>query len=63
MRAVHAYADYLAVNISSPNTPGLRDCRAAAIWNELLRTLVAENSHLAATTSRAPKPLWVKDRP
>ena len=24
LRALYSYADYLAVNVSSPNTPGLR---------------------------------------
>ena len=63
MRAAHAYADYLAVNISSPNTPGLRRLQGGRYLYELLRTLVAENNQLASTTSRDPKPLWVKIAP
>ncbi len=31
-----AYADYLVINISSPNTPGLRDLQAVAELKELL---------------------------
>ncbi len=31
-----AYADYLVINISSPNTPGLRDLQAVAELEELL---------------------------
>ena len=29
---VYQYADYIAVNVSSPNTPGLRGCRTADRW-------------------------------
>ena len=39
-----AFADYLTVNISSPNTPGLRDCRTKAPLDELLAA-VAERAH------------------
>jgi dihydroorotate dehydrogenase len=34
-------ADYLVVNVSSPNTPGLRDLQAAASLKALLRQLIA----------------------
>lgn len=38
-------ADYLAVNISSPNTPGLRDLQSAAALRELLaRVIVARDA-------------------
>lgn len=63
MRAVHPYADYLAVNISSPNTPGLRQLQGGRYLQELLRALVAENSYLSSTTGQALKPLWVKIAP
>ncbi|MDX1805237.1 MAG: quinone-dependent dihydroorotate dehydrogenase [Alcanivorax sp.] len=36
---VHAYADYLVVNVSSPNTPGLRTLQHGDALNELLGTL------------------------
>lgn len=35
--AVAPYADYLVCNVSSPNTPGLRDLQAAELLSELLR--------------------------
>ncbi len=62
MRAVHAYADYLAVNISSPNTPGLRELQGGRYLERLLGALVAENRGLAAADKPSP-PLWVKVAP
>ena len=35
-RRLGAYADYLVINVSSPNTPGLRDLQAVAELEELL---------------------------
>lgn len=63
MRAVWPYADYLAVNISSPNTPGLRQLQGGRYLETLLATLVAENCQLALGVAAAPKPLWVKIAP
>jgi len=63
MRAVHAYADYLAVNISSPNTPGLRELQGGRYLEHLLAALVAENRALAAEAGAPPKPLWIKIAP
>lgn len=63
MRAVHPYADYLAVNISSPNTPGLRELQGGRHLDHLLRVVVAENLSLSAVENQPPKPLWVKIAP
>lgn len=63
MRAVHPYADYLAVNISSPNTPGLRDLQGGRYLDHLLRVVMAENLSLSAAGNEPPKPLWVKIAP
>lgn len=63
MRAVYAYADYLAVNISSPNTPGLRELQGGRYLEHLLSTLVAENLALARQAGSNPRPLWVKIAP
>ncbi len=35
-RRLGAYADYLVINVSSPNTPGLRDLQAVAELDQLL---------------------------
>jgi dihydroorotate dehydrogenase len=64
MRAVYPYADYLAVNISSPNTPELRALQGKAYIGQLLRTLVEENAALAAEHGRLTgRPLLVKIAP
>ena len=44
LRAVHAYADYIAVNISSPNTPGLRTLQADESLGPLLSALKEEGA-------------------
>ncbi|HTI85193.1 MAG TPA: quinone-dependent dihydroorotate dehydrogenase [Alphaproteobacteria bacterium] len=60
--AVCPYADYLVVNVSSPNTPGLRSLQARASMEELLtRVLVARNQ--SAPDPRRPPPLLAKVGP
>ena len=39
LHAVHAHADYIAVNISSPNTPGLRALQAREAVEPLLKKI------------------------
>ena len=63
MRAVYVYADYLAVNVSSPNTPGLRELQGGRYLEHLLRALVDENRQLAEAHGLTPRPLWVKIAP
>lgn len=47
LRAVEAHADYLAVNVSSPNTPGLRGLQDRGALDELVAALIAEAALLA----------------
>ena len=48
-------ASYFTVNISSPNTPGLRDLQAPAALDELLtRVMAARSSLIAAGQPRRP---------
>jgi dihydroorotate dehydrogenase len=42
LRALAPYGDYFAVNVSSPNTPGLRSLQDRAALSELLAALRAE---------------------
>jgi dihydroorotate dehydrogenase len=51
-------ADYLVVNVSSPNTPGLRDLQRRSRLEALLTRLVA-----ARDTARLPTPLLLKIAP
>lgn len=46
LRAAFPVADYVAVNLSSPNTPGLRDLQGAEASARLLETLKHEQSQL-----------------
>lgn len=55
-------ADYLAVNISSPNTPGLRDLESGRQLHGLLTRLAVRRDALAGSLGR-PVPLVVKLSP
>jgi len=56
------HADYLVVNVSSPNTPGLRQLQEVHLLRELLGALVAANrARVAAGKPR--RPLLVKIAP
>ncbi len=57
----YPYADYFAVNVSSPNTPGLRSLQDKEALNKLLHALQIDNHHLAQ--GRHPKPVFVKIAP
>lgn len=63
MQAVYPYADYLAVNISSPNTPGLRELQGGNYLGHLLGTLQQENEILAERHNLAARPLLLKIAP
>ncbi len=47
MRKVYNFATYITVNISSPNTPGLRSLQYGDALNELLSALKIEQTQLA----------------
>ena len=57
-RALFGVVDYFTVNVSSPNTPGLRALQGRQELTELLQTLQTENERHAA-----PKPIFVKIAP
>ncbi len=57
-------ADYLTLNVSSPNTPGLRDLQAKEKLEEILaRTEAAMAETATATPSRKKPPLLLKVAP
>ncbi|HEX6001416.1 MAG TPA: quinone-dependent dihydroorotate dehydrogenase [Hyphomicrobiaceae bacterium] len=62
VRAFNDVASYFTINVSSPNTPGLRDLQAPAALDELLaRVLEARQTLVAAGAPR--RPLVVKLAP
>ncbi|HWN11203.1 MAG TPA: quinone-dependent dihydroorotate dehydrogenase [Pyrinomonadaceae bacterium] len=61
---VYPTADYIAVNVSSPNTPRLRELQQAEQLNSLLQALQKRNRELATEHSRSTDmPLLVKLSP
>lgn len=62
LKKVYAYADYIVINISSPNTPGLRDLQSEAYLATLLERLSAARNELRAV-HRKQVPLLVKLSP
>jgi dihydroorotate dehydrogenase len=61
LEALHGLVDYLVVNVSSPNTPGLRDLQARDRLDRLLAALLARRAGLAG--GGRPTPLLVKLAP
>ncbi len=59
---VYPHADYITVNISSPNTPGLRDLQHGEELNRLLQTLKKSQQQLSDKYG-SYKPLLVKIAP
>ena len=62
LEAVHAHADYVAINISSPNTPKLRELQQADALDPLLRGLNRKRMALADACGRRV-PLVLKIAP
>ena len=61
MRGVYPFADYVTINVSSPNTPGLRQLQERARLDALLSALLDTRAGLAG--GERPKPLLVKLAP
>jgi dihydroorotate dehydrogenase len=62
LRAVYRLASYVAINVSSPNTKGLRDLQSEDALRALIATLVRERDALAQAQGRVV-PLVVKLAP
>jgi dihydroorotate dehydrogenase len=56
------YASYLTINVSSPNTPGLRDLQSAQALDELIKR-VMEARERAAQKGGGRKPILLKIAP
>lgn len=62
MRKVYPYASYITVNISSPNTPGLRELQYGDALDDLLSSLKSEQQDLMSRHDKKV-PLVVKIAP
>ncbi len=61
--ALFDYVDYFVVNVSSPNTPGLRELQEKAPLTDLLKELKKENSKYAEKGNCLEKPILLKIAP
>jgi dihydroorotate dehydrogenase len=62
-RALYDHVDYFVVNVSSPNTPGLRELQEKAPLTALLKSLKEENSNLAQKKGVKVRPVLLKIAP
>src|SRR5437764_3833400 len=53
-RKLRAQADYIALNVSSPNTPGLRELQGGERLDEVLRAINAERGNMPLLVKIAP---------
>jgi dihydroorotate dehydrogenase len=58
LESLHPYVDYFTVNVSSPNTPGLRELQDRKPLAALLRAVVKLN-----LTKTSPRPVFLKIAP
>lgn len=62
-RELFDVVDYFVVNVSSPNTPGLRDLQEREPLTRLLQALQGENQTIATRSRVSPKPILLKIAP
>jgi dihydroorotate dehydrogenase len=62
-RRLSRYADFIVINVSSPNTPGLRQWQERGRLQALLTTMQEEATALARNRGGRPVPLFVKISP
>ncbi len=63
VRALGAFADYVVVNVSSPNTPNLRDLQGEAMLRPLLTAVRSELDAVAPPRAGRRTPLLLKIAP
>ncbi len=59
-KELHPYVDYIVVNVSSPNTPGLRELQEKGSLKKILTNLQSVNRQ---NESNQPKPILLKISP
>ena len=52
LEEIYEYADYIAINVSSPNSPHLRELQSAANLDQLLDAIMRKGDDLAAATGQ-----------
>ena len=57
------HGDFFTLNVSSPNTPSLRDLQEKTLLAELLSAVQDKNRQLAAAAQHREKPVFVKIAP
>ncbi len=62
-KALYDHVDYFVVNVSSPNTPGLRELQEKAPLTALLKSLKLENTNLARNKGIKVRPILLKIAP
>jgi dihydroorotate dehydrogenase len=60
---LYSHGDFFTLNVSSPNTPQLRDLQEKTLLKGLLQAIQDENRRLARATGHLPKPVLVKIAP
>ena len=63
LERLYPFGDYFAINVSSPNTPGLRQLQDRGRLEELLAGVQEKNRGLAGALNDNPKPILVKIAP
>jgi len=58
VEVLHPWVDYFTINLSSPNTPGLRDLQEAGFLDKLLEAIAG-----LACQKNLRRPVWVKLAP
>jgi dihydroorotate dehydrogenase len=60
---LYPHGDFFTVNVSSPNTPRLRDLQEKSLLRGLLQAIQQKNQELARGPERRRKPVFVKIAP
>ena len=63
MERLWEFADLFVVNVSSPNTPNLRELQAGSELDRILTACNEVNARLSEKNGSEPKPLLVKISP
>ena len=60
---LYSHGDFFTLNVSSPNTPNLRDLQEKNLLRDLLSAVQTRNRELAGRAKTAPKPVLLKIAP